>query len=105
MAEITWKCASGQSFTIQAPEGQSLMAVARDNNVDGIHGDCGGNLACATCHVVIPAQWVEKTGQPDAMEEDMLDIVDAGRRPTSRLSCQITVTKELDGLILEVPGP
>ena len=104
MATITWKCASGQIVTIQASEGQSLMAVARDNNVDGIHGDCGGNLACATCHVVVPEEWVEKTGHPDAMEEDMLDIVEAGRTPTSRLSCQIVITEELDGLILEVPG-
>ncbi|MDT1064117.1 2Fe-2S iron-sulfur cluster-binding protein [Paracoccus sp. CPCC 101403] len=104
MTQITWKCASGQSITINVTAGQSLMEAARDHDVDGIFGDCGGNLACATCHVIVPPEWVELTGKPDAMEEDMLDIVETGRTPTSRLSCQIVATHEMDGMVLEVPG-
>ena len=104
MPKITWNCASGNSFTIDVPTGKSLMEAARDHDVDGIYGDCGGNLACATCHVVVPAEWAALTGQPDAMEEDMLDIVESGRTPTSRLSCQIVASDGMDGMILEVPG-
>lgn len=80
------------------------MEAARDHGVDGIYGDCGGNLACATCHVVLSKEWAERLGAPNAMEDDMLDIVEAGRTDTSRLSCQIIATDEMEGLVLEVPG-
>lgn len=104
MPQITWRCASGKSFSINVAAGQSLMEAARDHDVDGIYGDCGGNLACATCHVVVPPEWVPVTGQPDAMEDDMLDIVESGRTETSRLSCQLLATEEMEGMVLDVPG-
>jgi len=104
MPHITWKCASGQKFTINVATGQSLMEAARDHDIDGIYGDCGGNLACATCHVIVPTEWVALTGKPDVMEDDMLDIVETGRTETSRLSCQIVATDEMEGMVLEVPG-
>lgn len=104
MPKITWKTNAGESITLDVPEGQSLMEAARDNNIDGIYGDCGGNLSCATCHVLVAEDWLEAVGAPSAMEDDMLEIVDTGRQPTSRLCCQILSSAALDGLVVEVPS-
>lgn len=104
MPQITWKTAAGEAITLDVPEGQNLMEAARDNNIDGIYGDCGGNLACATCHVLVAQEWLERIGTPSAMEDDMLDIVETGRMPNSRLCCQIIARADLDGLSVEVPA-
>ncbi len=79
------------------------MEAAKLNDVPGIEAECGGACACATCHVYVDAAWIEKTGKPAEMEEDMLDFA-FDVRPESRLSCQIKVTPELDGLVVRVPG-
>jgi ferredoxin, 2Fe-2S len=82
---------------------ESLMRAAVRNNVDGIAGDCGGGLTCATCHVYVDPAWHEKTGGPGDMEGEMLEITSAERRPMSRLSCQIKASEDLDGIVLHVP--
>ena len=78
------------------------MENAVRNSVPGIEAECGGACACATCHVYVDDEWTEKVGGPDVMEEDMLDFA-YDMRPNSRLSCQIRVTSELDGLVVHVP--
>lgn len=82
--------------------GESLMELARDNNVAGILGDCGGGCACATCHVYVEPEWMSVVGQPDEIEEMTLDMVSDIHKPNSRLSCQIRLRAELDGLRLLV---
>jgi ferredoxin, 2Fe-2S len=82
--------------------GESLMVVAKAHGVDGILGDCGGGCACATCHVYVDEAWREKVGAPTPMEEDMLDF-GFDVRPNSRLSCQIKVSDDLDGLVVSTP--
>ncbi|MEI4472102.1 2Fe-2S iron-sulfur cluster-binding protein [Frigidibacter sp. MR17.24] len=104
MPRITWICASGREVEAEVAVGRTLMEAARGLGIEGIHSECGGNLACATCHVVVDPARAAALGSPDAMEDDMLDMVDAGREPTSRLSCQLTVTPAFDGLRLTVPG-
>ena len=85
-----------------AAVGQSLMEVGRAKGVEGILADCGGGCACATCHVYVDAAWWDRVGPPDAIENEMLDMVDDIRRDTSRLSCQINLREDLDGLLVTV---
>ena len=100
----TWHLPNGQTLTAEVKPGLSLMEAAVANNVPNVIGECGGSLSCATCHVVVDPAWAERAGQPSAFEDDMLDVTDADRQPTSRLSCQIKMTEALDGIILHVPG-
>lgn len=102
MAKVTFKQPDGTEQTIEAAAGVTVMEAAKTNLVPGIEAECGGACACATCHVYVSADWTEKTGKPSDMEEDMLDFA-FDVRETSRLSCQIKVTDELDGLLVEVP--
>ncbi len=85
-----------------AQPGESLMEAARRVGVDGIVAECGGACSCATCHVYIGEDWFAKVGPPDDVEEEMLDMVDHIRRPTSRLSCQIRLNEGLSGIVAEV---
>lgn len=85
-----------------AEDGLSLMEIARQNGVEGIMGDCGGACSCATCHVYVAEEWLAKVGAPDDIEFDMLDMVSDVTRDNSRLSCQIRMREELDGLKLTV---
>jgi len=102
MTRITYVQADGSARTVEAAPGSTVMETAIDNDIEGIVAECGGACSCATCHVYVDEGWVERTGDPDAMEDGMLDCV-LDRRPTSRLSCQIPVREELDGLIVYVP--
>jgi 2Fe-2S ferredoxin len=79
------------------------MENAIRNGIPGIEAECGGACACATCHVYVAEEWREKTGAPEPMEEDMLDFA-IDLRPNSRLSCQIHVSDELDGLVISIPA-
>lgn len=99
----TWKLADGREITLEVPDGESLMQAATRHGVPGIIGECGGSLSCATCHVVVDPAWADRAGPPGAFEEDMLDITEAGRQPTSRLSCQIRMSAGLDGIVVRVP--
>ena len=101
--KVTWKTPGGGEVTADVAEGTSMMQAALDNNVDGIIGDCGGTMSCATCHVIVDAAWADKVGRPGDFEEAMLDITEAERTDHSRLSCQIEASPDLDGLVLIVP--
>jgi 2Fe-2S ferredoxin len=102
MAKITFIDSAGTARTIDAEVGQTVMETAIKNDVPGIEAECGGACACATCHVYIEPEWKEKVGGPSPMEEDMLDF-GYDVKPNSRLSCQIKVSAELDGLVVKTP--
>jgi len=102
MTKITFLAPDGTRYDVDAPNGSTAMENAIKNDVPGIEAECGGACACATCHVYVDDAWTQKTGEPEAMEEDMLDFA-YDVRPNSRLSCQIKIRNELDGLVLTVP--
>ena len=102
MGKITYIQADGSETVVEAKAGWSVMEGAIKNRVRGIDADCGGACACATCHVYVDEAWRDKTGSPSAMEESMLDFAD-NVEPNSRLSCQIKVSAELDGLVVRMP--
>ena len=91
----------GKEHTLEGRDGWSVMEILRDGGLD-IAAECGGACACATCHVYVDEAWREKVGVPTPMEEDMLDF-GFDVRPNSRLSCQIKVSDELDGLVVTTP--
>ena len=102
MVAITFIEFNGTSHEVDAPEGATAMEAAVRNGVPGVIAECGGACACATCHVYVDKAWAEQVGEPSEMEEGMLDFA-TDVRPTSRLSCQIRMTAELDGLVLHIP--
>jgi 2Fe-2S ferredoxin len=102
MAKITFLSHLGASHTVEADDGLSVMEAARRNGVPGIDADCGGNCACGTCHVYVDEIWMARVGSPGLCEQALLEFVHQPRS-TSRLSCQITVHAELDGLLLTLP--
>lgn len=102
MPKITYIEPDGTTYEVEAETGSTVMEAAIRNMVPGIEAECGGALACATCHVYVDEAWQQKTGSASEMEEDMLDFA-FDVRPNSRLSCQIKVTEELDGLVVRVP--
>lgn len=100
--KVTMTDVKGETRTFDdVDEGLSLMEVAKAHGVEGIFGDCGGGCSCATCHVYVANGWMEKVGQPDDIELDMLDMA-AEPQPNSRLSCQIKMSSELDGIEVTV---
>jgi len=103
MAKITYIEHGGKEHVVDVANGMTVMEGARDNNIPGIEADCGGACACSTCHVYVDASWVEKLPAKDAMEEDMLDFAWESDAATSRLTCQVKVTDDLDGLIVRMP--
>jgi ferredoxin, 2Fe-2S len=102
MVKITYIQPDGTGQTVEAEPGMTAMETAKKNLIDGIEAECGGACACATCHVYVEEAWREKVGPPSEMEEDMLDFA-FEVQPSSRLSCQIKVRADLDGLVLRVP--
>ena len=103
MAKITYIEFNGTEHTVDVDEGLTVMEGARDNNIPGIEADCGGACACSTCHVYIDSSWIDKLPAKEDMEEDMLDFAYAPDSTSSRLTCQLEVTKDLDGLIVRMP--
>lgn len=93
---------NGTPREVEAPIGLSVLEVAHKHGVD-IEGACEGSLACSTCHVIVDPEWFAKLAKPSEDEEDMLDLA-FGLEKTSRLGCQIVITKELDGLIVKLPA-
>ena len=102
MAKITYIEHDGTEHTVDVKTGLSVMEGAIKNNIPGIDADCGGACACATCHVYVDDAWGSKTGEKSAMEESMLDFAE-NVEPNSRLSCQIKVTDDLEGLTVTMP--
>jgi len=93
---------NGQQHPVEVAPGASLMQAAVTNGVPGIDADCGGSCSCATCHVYVDKDWLEKVGEISPTEEAMLSL-SADREENSRLSCQILVSDELDGLVVTTP--
>lgn len=102
MAKITYIEHDGTEHVVEAETGLTVMEAAIRNMVPGIDADCGGACACATCHVYVEPEWREKVGAAEAMEQSMLDFAEEVQE-NSRLSCQIPVTDDLDGLTVKLP--
>ncbi|MFJ5367749.1 2Fe-2S iron-sulfur cluster-binding protein [Bosea sp. CER48] len=102
MPNITFIDAHGESRTVEGETGSTVMETAIRNAIPGIEAECGGACACATCHVYVDDAWMPAVGHAEPMEEDMLDFA-FDVRPNSRLSCQIRIKDELDGLVVRTP--
>ena len=103
MPKITYIEHDGKTHTIEVATGLSVMEGAIQNNIPGIDADCGGSMACATCHVYVKEEWLDKLPKKEDGEEDMLDMAFEPKQ-NSRLSCQLTVSNELDGLVVNIPS-
>ena len=103
MPKITYIEHNGKSHTLEVANGLTVMEGAVQNNISGIDADCGGSCACATCHVYVDKEWFNKLPNKESAEEDMLDMA-FEFKPTSRLSCQLIVSDELDGLVVKMPS-
>ncbi len=102
MAKITYIEHNGKSHTIDVASELTVMEGAVQNNIPGIDADCGGACACATCHVYVNSEWFNKLPKTEDAEQDMLDMAYEPNK-FSRLTCQITVTDDLDGLVVKMP--
>lgn len=102
MPKITYVDSSGTERTVEGKNGMTVMETAIKHNVPGIDADCGGACACATCHVYVDAAFADKVGKPSAMEQSMLDFAE-NVKESSRLSCQIKIRDDLDGLKVTTP--
>ena len=103
MPKITYIEHSGKSHKIEVANGLTVMEGAIQNNIPGIDADCGGSCACATCHVYVNEDWIDKLPAKEDGEEDMLDMAFEPKN-NSRLSCQLIVSDELDGLEVNIPS-
>ena len=102
MAKIKYIEHNGKSHTIDVANGLSVMEGAVQNNIPGIDADCGGSMACATCHVYVKEEWFDKLPKKEDGEEDMIDMAYEPNK-YSRLSCQLTVSDKLEGLTVKLP--
>ena len=103
MAKITYVTHDNQIHTVEVQNGLTVMEGAVQNDIPGIDADCGGGMACATCHVYVKEDWLDKLPTKEDGEEDMLDMAFEPKK-NSRLSCQLTISDELDGLIVNIPS-
>ena len=103
MAKITYQDNQGNSKTIEVENGLTVMEGAIQNDIPGIDADCGGSMACATCHVYVEEKWFNKLPKAEEAEVDMIDMAYEPKK-NSRLSCQLIVTDELDGLKVVTPA-
>ena len=102
MAKITYIEHNGTNHTVDVQNGLTVMEGAVQNNIPGIDADCGGSMACATCHVYVKEDWFDKINKKNEGEDDMLDQAYEPKK-NSRLSCQIIVSDDLDGLVVDMP--
>ena len=102
MAKITYIEHDGKPHTIEVANGLSVMEGAVQNNIPGIDADCGGSMACATCHVYVKEEWFNKLPKKEDGEDDMLDMAFEPKK-NSRLSCQLMVTDQIEGLVVNLP--
>lgn len=102
MANVTYIQSNGSVTTVEVDDGKTVMQGAVDNMIDGIDAECGGACACATCHCYVDESWTVKVGAANDMEEELLDGVSSSNN-NSRLSCQIEINDELDGLVVHLP--
>jgi 2Fe-2S ferredoxin len=104
VVKVTYVRQSGDEIIVEVAEGNSVMQAAVANDIAEIVAECGGTLACATCHVYVNADYFDRLDPPSADEDEMLDYTASPREATSRLSCQIRCGLELDGLVVRVPS-
>ena len=103
MPKITYITSDSKSHTIEVQNGLTVMEGAVQNDISGIDADCGGGMACATCHVYVTDDWLDKLPKKEDGEEDMLDMAYEPKK-NSRLSCQLVVSDELEGLVVNIPS-
>ena len=103
MAKITYVTHNNEIQTVEVQNGLTVMEGAVQNDITGIDADCGGGMACATCHVYVKEDWLDKLPKKEDGEEDMLDMAFEPKK-NSRLSCQLIVSDDLDGLIVNIPS-
>lgn len=103
MAAVTYIEHDGTQHTVEVTNGDSVMQGAVNNGVNGIIGECGGGLACATCVCYVDPAWADRFEPASEMEQDMLEFSTHGNLPGSRLSCQLTVSDSVDGLVVRLP--
>lgn len=103
MIRVNFIAADGTKTVVEGQAGTSVMQTAVGNGIDGIVGDCGGSMSCATCHCYVDEAWTDRTGPRQDGEDDMLEGAASEVRPTSRLSCQITLDETMDGLTIHTP--
>jgi ferredoxin, 2Fe-2S len=104
MASVTYIEHDGTQHQLEVPDGISVMQGAVDHAVEGIVAECGGGLACATCHCYVDEAWIDRVGPPSEAETQMLESAATDRKRGSRLSCQISVSDKLDGLVVRLPA-
>jgi len=104
MATVLFVEASGAEHRIDVPTGENLMRAALNEGLEGMVGECGGGLACATCHCYVEEDWADRLPAPAQTELDMLECTASERRPSSRLGCQIIASDALDGLVVHLPA-
>ena len=102
MPKITYIAHTGKTHTIDVPNGLTVMEGAVQNDISGIDADCGGSMACATCHVYVKEEWLDKLPKKEDGEEEMLDMAFEPKK-NSRLSCQLMVSDQLEGLVVNLP--
>ncbi|MEM7294710.1 MAG: 2Fe-2S iron-sulfur cluster-binding protein [Pseudomonadota bacterium] len=103
MPKIIFRIENSADQEVDVPVGWSVMEGAIKNGIEGILGECGGGCACATCHIYVAEEWTAKIAPASGMEDDMLDCTAMERNAASRLSCQLKVSAELDGLVVSIP--
>ncbi len=103
MPRILFVSFNGDRQDVEVADGLSAMSAARLNNIGGIEAECGGSLSCGTCHVYVNTVDLGKLPPPTEQEEEMLELVASGRKPNSRLSCQLLITEDLDGIEIQIP--
>ena len=103
MPKVTYRNQDGSEQTVDVKVGTSVMLGALTAGIDGIEAECGGSCMCATCHVFVDEAWLDKLPKVQVMEDEMLDDTASERQPNSRLSCQIEMSNDLDGLVVELP--
>jgi ferredoxin, 2Fe-2S len=104
MPRVIFQTAAGESKEVTVPAGTTLLTAALQNNIDGIIGECGGVCMCSTCHVFVDESFYNRLPPAQDTEEAVLEISAEERQPTSRLSCQLKATDDLDGLIVRIPS-
>lgn len=105
MSVVKYVLENGEVRTVEAGDGESLMRIALANDVDGIVGECGGELSCGTCHVYVGSEWIDRLPPVSADETDLIELAETYREGCSRLGCQIVLSPELDGIRVDVaPG-
>ena len=103
MPKVIFIDAQGEKTEVVGDSGDTVMNLAVNEDIDGIDAECGGGCSCATCHCYIADEWMDKVGNAEEFEAEMLEHIEAERKPGSRLSCQVTLTDELDGLVVHIP--